>query len=397
MLHGQGINVAGGLRITATGCCELTLVLGSRKSHSVAYFCKQADRFYVKQRSCKDLGIISKSFPYPPDFCCDKSVSMVENTRVLPKRPAQLPFKPNEINIPALKQYLIDSFASTAFNKEKPFPKLSTPPARIHLKPNYVIPQPAYWPASVAEHWSEQVRASIEADVEAGILKKVPFNEPTIWCARMVVVSKKDGRPRRTVDFQKLNSQCLREPNHQESPFHTARRVPQNTYKSVFDAVDGYHSVALDEDSSKLTTFITPWGRYRYLRFPQGHCAAGDAFNGRIQLILKDIPRMVRIVDDVCLHDASVEDAFWHAWDFLVTCSSHGIVINRDKFQFCAKAVDFAGLSITSKGVQPSRKILSAIENFPPPTDITTARAFFWLNKSGELGVCQQSGYDSFP
>ncbi|MEL6802274.1 MAG: reverse transcriptase domain-containing protein, partial [Bacteroidota bacterium] len=195
----------------------------------------------------------------------------------------------------------------------------------------------------------------------------------------MVVVKKKDGRPRRTVDFQQLNKQCLREPNHGTSPFHTARKVPENTWKSVFDAVDGYHSVKLDEASSKLTTFITPWGRYRYLRFPQGHSSAGDAFNGRVQEVLSHIPRMVRIVDDMCLYDNTIEQSFWHAWDLLTTCVNSGIVVNEAKFQFCSQSVDFAGLTITTDGVKPSDKILRAIRDFPPPSDINKARSFFGL------------------
>ena len=256
---------------------------------------------------------------------------------------------------------------------------MSTPQAKIHLKPHYIIPKPAYWPATVAAHWAEEVRKSIEDDVEAGILIKVPFNEVTEWCARMVIVSKKDGRPRRTVDYQQLNKQCMREPNHGESPFHTVRCIPENTWMCVFDAVDGYHSVELDEESSKLTTFITPWGRFRYLRFPQGHCSAGDAFNGRVQEILSKIPRLVRIVDDMCIYDQTIEQAFWHTWDLLTTCAENGIVINESKFQFCALSVDFAGLTITTDGVKPSEKILRAIRDFPPPNDITKARAFFGL------------------
>ena len=155
--------------------------------------------------------------------------------------------------------------------------------------------------------------------------------------------------------------------------------MPQNTWKSVLDAVDGYHSVELDEESSKLTTFVTPWGRYRYLRFPQGHKSAGDAFNGRVQLILKDIPRLVRIVDDMCIYDTSIEKAFWHAWDVLTTCANNGIVINESKFQFCSKTVDFARLSITPSAVQPSQRLITAIHNFPRPTDITKAHAWFGL------------------
>ena len=271
------VAVAGGSHIVATGKCEMLFTLGQRQAKSLAYYCKNADRFYMKKQLCMDLGIIPLTFPYPPDMKVPQSISMIEHIRVIPTKPGKIPFLPKLENIAKLKEYLIQSFSSTAFNKTKPFPKLNAPPAHIHLKPDYTIPKPAFWPASVAEHWAEEVKATIEADVAAGIITKVPFNEPTVWCARMVVVKKKDGRPRRTVDFQSLNSQCLREPNHGESPFHTARKVPGNTWKSVFDAVDRYHSVALDDESSKLTTFITLWGRYCYLRFPQGHCSAGGA------------------------------------------------------------------------------------------------------------------------
>ena len=60
-------------------------------------------------------------------------------------------------------------------------------------------------------------------------------------------------------------------------------------------------------------------------------------------------------------------------------CAKNGIVINEAKFQFCKQTVDFAGLSVTDQGVQPSKKITDAIRNFPPPTDITKARSFFGL------------------
>ena len=192
------------------------------------------------------------------------------------------------------------------------FPNFPTPPAHIHLKPDYVKPKPAYWPASVADHWKEKAKQLLDDDVEGTIIMEVPLNEPTEWCARMVLVEKKNGKLRRAVDYQQLNAQCLREPNHCESPFHAARCVPQNTWKTCLDAVDGYHSVELDEESSKLTTFITPWGRYRYLRFPQGHVNAGDAFNGRLQLILRGVQRLLRIHDDMCAYDSSIEEAFWH-------------------------------------------------------------------------------------
>ena len=41
--------------------------------------------------------------------------------------------------------------------------------------------------------------------------------------------------------------------------------IPSKSYKTVLDAFNGYHQVALDEESRQLTTFITEYGRYQYL------------------------------------------------------------------------------------------------------------------------------------
>ena len=64
---------------------------------------------------------------------------------------------------------------------------------------------------------------------------------------------------------------------HATLPFQLAIQVPSNTKKTVLDAVNGYYSVILDEESQKLTTFITEWGRFMYLRIPLGYLASGDA------------------------------------------------------------------------------------------------------------------------
>ena len=60
-------------------------------------------------------------------------------------------------------------------------------------------------------HWQFQVKADLDSNVMLGILEKVPMGVPTTWQSRMVVVAKKSGKPRRTVDLSPLNKHCLRE------------------------------------------------------------------------------------------------------------------------------------------------------------------------------------------
>ena len=177
-------------------------------------------------------------------------------------------------------------------------------------------------------------------------MRKAPLGEPTEWCMKMVTVPKKDGSPRRTIDFQPINKFCKREVHHTPCPFDIVSNFPPKCYKTVLDAYNGYHQVPLDEESIKLTTFITEYGRYQYLRAPQGHIASGDAYTRRYDDIIQNVPRKNKIVVDVLLHDFDIETAFYHTFDYLYLCAENGITINPKKFKFAQKEVDFVGYTI---------------------------------------------------
>ena len=138
----------------------------------------------------------------------------------------------------------------------------------------------------------------------------------------MVITAKKNGNPKRTVDYQHLNSQCKQETHHTGLPFQLALQVPPRTKKkTVLNAVNGYHSIPLDSESQPLTTFITEWGRFMYLRMPQGYLASGDTYTCRYDEIIKDTPCKVKIVDNTLLYDSCIEGAFYYTFDFLLQCA----------------------------------------------------------------------------
>ena len=91
--------------------------------------------------------------------------------------------------------------------------------------------------------------------------------------------------------------------HHTSSPFNTACKIQPETKKTVFDTVDGYHAITLDKETQPLTTFITEWGKYIYLRLPQEFIASGDAYTRRYDEIIKNFPCKVKIIDDTLLYD----------------------------------------------------------------------------------------------
>ena len=145
--------------------------------------------------------------------------------------------------------------------EHQPLPMMSGTPLKQIIDPE-ATPFAYHTPIPLPLHWRADVKAGLDRNVLLGVIEPVPVFEPVTWCHRMVVCAKKDGKPRRTVDFKPLNKHATRETHHTQPPFHQARSVPQHTKKSVFDAWNGYHSVALCKEDRALT-FIIPWGRYR--------------------------------------------------------------------------------------------------------------------------------------
>ena len=145
-----------------------------------------------------------------------------------------------------------------------PFPVMSGEMHHIHLKPDHQL-YAVHSPIPLPHHWKTDVKKLLDEYVQAGIIIPVDVGEAVDWCTRMVVIPKKDGSPRITVDFQELNKYIKRETHHTSYPFNVVNNVPIHSYKTVADAKNGYNQVMLDDSSSKLTTFITEFGRYKFI------------------------------------------------------------------------------------------------------------------------------------
>ena len=401
------VKVAGGTAMVCYGWCNTLFNIEGNEVSLPLYFCKSIKRLYFGKAGCIATKLISPNFPKPMpkrepnlhqvhSLTADNTANTPSPTSSkplppLPARPKTLPFSPTPQNIPLLKQQLIKQFKNTAFCKTARghFPQMTGPPMQIHLKKD-AVPKATYKYIPVPRNLTKAAKRSLDRDTALDIIEPLPLGEEAEWCSQMLVVPKKqdpkkmyvneeDIPIRRTIDFQYLNSQCKREPHVIPSPFALASQVPANQYKTVMDAVDGYHSVPLTKESWKYTNFVTQWGIYRCKRAPQGFFSSGDGYSKRYDYIIKDVPRCFKIVDDSLLHDSTIEEAYWHTWDYLMLCAKNGIVINLSKFQFCQKTVNFAGLKLTTSGVAPSDQMLSAIKEFPAPKNITGARSWFGL------------------
>ena len=174
------------------------------------------------------------------------------------------------------------------------------------------------------------------------------------------------------MDISPLNKHCKRETFPTESPFHLARRGRKDS-----DAWNSYHSVPLCQSDRHLINFITPFGRWRYTRAPQGFLSSGDGYTGRFDAILSYFERKERCVDDTIHYNTDLQTHWWRTIDFLIRVRQAGIVLNADKLYFARKSVDFAGLRISDETIEPLPKYMDAIRNCPTATSTTDIRSWF--------------------
>ena len=379
---------ANGHSITLDGAVFLDLVVGDRRSTQMVYVSPEVKHMLLSQSACKGLGLVAKEFPNMEEAAeaakCTASESDDDDGRgcdcparvEAPDPPA---FRPGASSA-ELERLIKEHYASSAFNtcERQKLPVMEGRPCQLYVDPK-ARPFAIHTHRAVAVHWADEVKKGLDRDVAMGVIRPVAVGTPTEWCAPMHVVAKKSGKPRRVVDFQKLNAACLRQTHPTKAPLLQCQSVPPNTIKTTMDAWNGYHSVPLREEDRHLTTYLTPWGRYEYCNLPQGHMAAGDAYTARYDEITRGIERMERCIDDTILWDHSVEENFNRVCQYLTHCSRAGITFNEEKFSFGREELEYLGFKLTKNSVEPSEDMLKSIAEFPEPKDITGVRSWFGL------------------
>lgn len=367
---------------------------------SMIYVSKDVRGFYLSYDTMLNLDMLPKSFPVPGcagvNIISEGMGGLLQNInnhslpkakpcdcpqrKPVPARPTELPFECCPENNDKMKEWLLSYFEDSTFNTcpHTPLPAMEGPPLEIHLKDG-AKPFAHTKAAKIPLHWQQQVYEELMRDIDLGVIERVPDNEEVTWCHRMVVSRKHDGSPRRTVDASRMNQYCRRDAYATDTPFHVVRRVPAGTWKSVVDAWNGYHSIPLRESDRHLTTFITPFGLFRYKRALQGFKGSGDSYNRRLDSTLLAFERKERVVDDLLHHDADLEQHWWRTIDLLIKLGSSGTVLNPKKFQFAKKQVEFAGFLVSENTIEPLPKYINAIRDFPRPQSTTDIRSWFGL------------------
>ena len=226
-----------------------------------------------------------------------------------------------------------------------------------------VVHAPRKIPASLRE----KVQDELSSMERKGIIKKV--EEPTPWVNSMVVNEKKSGKLRICIDPRDLNKVIEREPYQLPTQQEITSRLAGARYFSKLDATSGYWQIPLDEESSYLTTFNSPMGRYRFQVVPFGIVFAQEVFHRTIDEKFRDLKGVETVIDDFLIWGKTLEEHDRNFKKCLDRIKEFGLTLNKEKCQFRLTEIEYLGEKLTQSGVLPDEKKISAILDYRTPQD----------------------------
>ena len=136
-------------------------------------------------------------------------------------------------------------------------------------------------------------------------------------------------RVRLVTDYSELNKHVKR-PIH---PFSSTQEILQAVPKDAkvfakLDAVHGYFQLGLDKESSQLTTFLLPKGKFQYLRAPMGLNASSDKWCCQSDVLIPGLPWTRKIVDDMLIWAKDMKELVIQTRIILDRCRENNITIS---------------------------------------------------------------------
>ena len=204
-------------------------------------------------------------------------------------------------------------------------------------------------------------------------------DQPIYWVSLITYVQKANSELSLCLDLCDLNRAIHHNHHKRPSVEEVAHKFANSCYFTKLNAHHGYWSIVLDEESSLLTTFNSPFGRYHLLHLPFGLVCSLDIFQKKMDQFLKECPGCIRIADDITIHGFTEVEHDAHLQNLMWVACKYRVVFNPKKMHIKAPAVNFFGCLYDANGVHPDPEKVNAVHALPAPTNVTEFQEFIGM------------------
>lgn len=219
----------------------------------------------------------------------------------------------------------------------------------------------------------EKFKKCLDLLVNSKIIERVEGSSE--WVNSYVLVMKDDGSLRICLDPKQLNEAIKATKYKLPNMDEIISNLNGSTKFTLLDAANGFWNIPLDKESSKLCTFATPYGRYKFLRMPFGIKTASEIFQERFQNIF--LENGVEIyIDDILIHGKTKEEHDERLKEVFEKARKHNVKFNLKKCRFGVDQIKYLGYKFSKNGISVDEEKIEAIKNMPQPKDKKDVQRF---------------------
>jgi transposase InsO family protein len=257
------------------------------------------------------------------------------------------------------------------------FDTLGSFPGEYHITVDPTVAPVVHAPRKYPIQLRQDIKDELTKMEAMGVITKV--TEPTDWVSSLTFTQKRGGGLRVCLDPKDLNRAVKRAHHKTPTLEEITHQFSGAKVFSKLDAKNGCWSVKLNEPSSKLTTFQTPFGRYCFRRLPFGLVVSQDVFQQRMDAILEKCPGCTGITDDVAVFGKNEAEHDRNLLNLMQVAREHGLVFNSPKCTIKVPEISFFGNLYSAEGVKPDPERVAAINSLPPPENARELQEFLGI------------------
>ena len=246
---------------------------------------------------------------------------------------------------------------------------------KIKIDPN-VIPV-IHSPSRIPFALKPKLKAELQRMLGMGVISKV--ETPTSWVNSMVCVEKRNGDIRVCIDPRDLNRAIVRDHVQLPTAKEIMSKIAGAKIFSTLDASAGYWQIHVDDESSELLVFNTPFGRFKVDRLPFGISCASEAFSQRISQIIEGLDGVAHIQDDIIIWGRSKAEHDKNLEQVLARIEKSGLKLNKTKCKFGLNEVKYVVHIFSSEGVRADPSKIEAIVDMPMPENASGVHHFLGM------------------
>ena len=151
---------------------------------------------------------------------------------------------------------------------------------------------------------------------------------------------------------------------------------------TVFSKLDlrwGFHQIELEEQSRKITTFITHKGLFRYKRLMFGISSAPELYQQTIQQVLEGCEGAYNIHVDIITHGRTVKEHDVRLRKTFELIQEKGLTLKRDKCAFSMSRLTFMGYLLSNQEIGPTESRVEAVVDTRELQNAEEVRSFLGL------------------